>query len=555
VIGLEKASQVGGPWQAVPANQLSITSDGKLVDSSTSSAGYYRLNIETQDGAGAPVGLPLASLPKEIVSLAQGHLDSLYVEEAEWQGAVLGPVVVPVYHPAVDRGKAPAFYEFKVVAPRSQSTSPNDPRPDRGYIVVSSGPHFFPVGDYATEGPTPSERLRFLARSTAVHILRYSATFWVAENEQGQVVASLGPMPYRIPEGVLKYIGQEHESRVEGGQMTQQGMRPGLGGEPYGSYGDFKKDVVSGPVHTVLRQFTARRALVDWNLYHDKTPEILSVPLKRTVTVLDNELIASADLEEPIANIAPAGVKGLTVTGLEQGAAILMVISPTRECQFYVLAVGSFGGSFDPMGWSSWSESYGGRCADIPRYTQEWDLSECCSDGYSGCGATAWAMFYGYWDHQGVNNLIAGSGGTPWSNNDAVRSCIRSVFDSIDTWCTGIGGAAATNPWDMGYGYEWANARDEGITLSWSWTVPYTSFGSRNRARASIRDHAHPAIVGTGYFEHYPLAYGYRSRNFTWLGITWQTDRQWKVNNGWGSGACSWVNAAGCFFGTDGHCY
>lgn len=554
VIDIERARQPGGPWEQVPIQQIPMAPGGSLVDPASGKAGYYRLNIRAADAAGAPVGLPLAGVSKTILKNVQDHLGSVAAGEPEWAGAVLGPVVVPIYHPAVFEGKEPAFYEFKVIGAMPRPLSPVDPRPDRGFILASSAPHFFPIGEYATEGPTPSERLRFLAKSPSAHIVRYTAAYWVGEGADGEPIASLGSTPYRMPPEILQFVGQESVTEIQDGKVIHQGVRPELQAQPYKSYREFKEDVVKGPVHTTLRRFTSQRAMVDWRLLQEDPPEFVVVPLKQTVFVLKDLQITSADLEDPIASITPSPKTGMAVTGLEIGATLLTVIDPDNNTQFYVLVVGQTPGGFQLNGWSSWSSSYAGGCADIPAYSQEWDLSGCCNDGWSGCGPTAWAMFYGFWDNRGVNNLIAGAGGTPWSNNDNVRACIRAVFGYCDTWCA-LGGAAATNPWDMSDGYRWAGTRGEGISISSSWTVPYTSSGPRNRAIASIRDYSRPAIVGTGYYEHYPFAYGYRSRNYRWLGITWSTDRQWKVNNGWGSSSCSWVNANSCWYGTRGYCY
>lgn len=552
VLGLEKASQLGGPWQPLPVNQSPLTADGKLVDPSAGGSGYYRLSIQTTDTAGQPVGLPLAAVPPMVRTFVQDHLDSLRTDEPEWADAVLGPVVVPVFHPAVGAGGTPAFYEFKVIGPGGRPISPVDPRPDRGFILASSGPHFFPIGEYATQGPTPTERLRFIAGSFSVHIVRYSADYWVAEDEKGERVASLGTPPYWMPEEILNYIGKDIRTTVLDGKVVLQGERPAIEPKAYGSYLEFKQDVISGPVHTVLRGFTSERAAVDWGLRVDKTPEVLTVPLDQAVLVLDTLAIASADVEDPIAELRPAPTKGLVVTGKEAGATLLMVINPDRKARYYVLAVGE--GGFHGQGWTSWSSSYAGSCSDIPKYTQEYGLSGCCPSDYSGCGPTAWAMFYGYWDNRGVTGLIGGAGATPWSNNDDVRACIRAVFDFVDTWCT-INDCAATNPWDMTDGTEWAPDRGESIDLDASWTVPSTSSGPRNRAKDSIIGDGRPAIVGTGFYAHYPLAYGYRSRQYKALGIAWRTERNWRVYQGWGGSGCAWVNANDCWYGTRGRCF
>jgi len=556
LITIEKADQVNGPWAKVPANQITITTEGQLLDPMSWGPGFYRLLIQTGDAAGAPVGLPPEAVPDSIRQFAQEHLDSIAVEEADWNGAVLGPLVVPIFHPAIGEGKTPAFFEFKVVGRSEQSSSAVDPLPERGYILVSSGPHDPPIAEYATEGPTPSEKLRFLAKSSTAHIMRYSEGYWAAEGPDGKLLASFGSTPYRIPEGILQFTGNDALTEIVDGKEVVPGPRPDLVPMPYDSYDEFKQDVVSGPVHTMLRRLTAQRAQLDWNLRADKPPEIISVPIGQVVTILTGMEILSAEVDDPIATVRLSSTqKGLDVLGEQRGATLLTVVSPDLNLSFYVLDVGQSGGVYQLNGWSSWSTWYGGACADIPRYTQEWSLSGCCSSGWSGCGPTAWAMFYGYWDHRGVVNLIGGSGATPWSNNDDVRNCIRSVFSSCHTWCTGINGAAATNPWDITDGYKWAVARGEGISLTASWTVPYTSSGPRNRARASIRDDNRPAIVGTGYYSHFPLAYGYRHRKYTWLGITWDTDYNWKVNNGWGGTSCVWVSANSCWYGTRGYCY
>ena len=81
------------------------------------------------------------------------------------------------------------------------------------------------------------------------------------------------------------------------------------------------------------------------------------------------------------------------------------------------------------------------------------------------------------------------------------------------------------------------------------------SSGPRNRAKASICDDGRPAIVGIGFYAHYPFAYGYRHRQYTVWGVTWKTDRQWKVAMGWGGSSCSWVNANDCWYGTRGRCF
>ncbi|HOW66465.1 MAG TPA: hypothetical protein P5186_22695 [Candidatus Paceibacterota bacterium] len=568
VLELQRANQINGPWQQVPVNELPISPDGKWMDPASSSSAFYRLSIQGLDAAGGPIGIPLASLSEKIYGIAKEHLESLRSEEPGWADAVFSETVIPIYNPAVFGGERPAYYELKLIpiATRPdpspvgeswQQSPPVDPKPDRGYLVLSSDTHDLPVLEYADHGPTPAEKLRRIAQSSTVRILRYTDSFWVAEDEKGLVVASLGSTPYQMPEGILEYVGKSPTTVVEAGKIAVQDAPPRFLPKPYASYREFKADFLKGPVFTLLRYYANQRAKIEWGLWQDQIPDIISVPLKQETSILARTVVSAFDLEDPIASIQINPKGGLLVEGIETGASLLTVFHPDRTCDFYLLAVGQTikPSGITAAGWSSWSTHYAASCGDIPAYYQEYNLSGCCSSGYSGCGATAWAMFYGYWDNRGIHNLIGGAGATPWSNDDDVRDCIRSVFDYCDTWCTGISGAAATNPWDMDEGYRWAGAQGEGINISTSWTVPYTSSGPRNRAVSSIKDHDRPAIVGTGYYEHYPLAYGYRSRKYTALGITWSTERQWRVNNGWGSTSCSWVNANSCWFGSNGYCY
>ena len=96
--------------------------------------------------------------------------------------------------------------------------------------------------------------------------------------------------------------------------------------------------------------------------------------------------------------------------------------------------------------------------------------------------------------------------------------------------------------------------RGEGISAWWDWGAPYVSWAPRNRACWAIQN-GRVAIVGTGFYEHYPLAYGYRYREYTALGIVWASELQWLVNNGWRSDGGAWVSAASCWFGLDGWCW
>ncbi|MCB1125187.1 MAG: hypothetical protein KDM81_01735 [Verrucomicrobiae bacterium] len=563
---LEKAASTQGPWSLLPADGLADSGDGGLLDPESGSEAFYRLRIDQKDPQGGPLGLPLAAVEPASLKVALERLDSLRPEEPDWLDAELGPVVTPIYSPAFQGGREPAWFEFKVVpgpAPRVGLNStaggfpqspPVLPELERGYLLVSSGNHDEPVPQYATQGPTPTERLRYLARTTHIRVVRYSESFWVAEDGDGAALATLGSTPFKLDPAIGEVAGTAFGVEVEDGKVVSLDPVPELSTGPFESYESFRKDYLEGAVPKMIREYQAAFGKMEWDLRDDQMPEAVRVPVKDQVTVLEGTRFRSAGVEaEEVAEVTPNAKGGLDILGLVDGVTLLTAIRADGSVALFALVVGDPAQRIQLAGWTSWTTYYGASCAEIPPYYQEWDLAGTCNNGWSGCGPTAWAMFYGYWDSKGVSNLIAG--GTPWSNNDAVRDLIGVVFDDCNTWCTSINSQAATNPWDMYKGYHWAVDRGEGISYSTRWCVPYTSSSPRNKAIAAIRDHDRPAIVGTGYFAHYPFAYGYRYRKYKWAGITWDTERQWKVNQGGGSSSCEWVSASSCWYGMDARCY
>lgn len=185
-----------------------------------------------------------------------------------------------------------------------------------------------------------------------------------------------------------------------------------------------------------------------------------------------------------------------------------------------------------------------------------------------GCGGVAWAMLFGWADRQAANGnaywaprwgLYRRNGGrgenvvAPLLMDDGVRNMIREIRDDIGTFC--ISGSGATFPWDMKQARNYLNGRT-GTTLS----THYNSVGIhesrlREKARNSIRDRQTPAIIGTGWLNHYPVAYGYAWRKRTvrkCLIFCWNTtvyDRSFYVNQGWGGAGNGWINASTWFAG------
>ncbi len=579
VVYLEKTKALGETWQEIHAGNLSATPEGGLMDgqpdnalndnSSNVTSVFYRLRIQTTDASGIPTGFSLNedsnAVSKEALAIAQEHLSSC--QEEDWENAELGPVVYPVYNPAINGGNSPAYLEFKVIrkAVEAGSTAPfNSPllaqKADRGFLLVSLTHQDVPIPAFSTDGLTQVEKLRNLAKTSQVKAVRYCQSILVAENAKGEAVANLGGTPVQYPEEILDFSTNRTVSMVENGQIFLVPDRPNFTGTAYTNYAQFKDDYLNGPLYPKLRAFQALSVKMDWMFQDDILPDLIEVGENIMTNILASKSIARFAVEEPEIvdlQLVP-GKPWLNATGLTPGGTILHIFYAGGGGDSFLIRVGPPAQQALGLGhWGNWSTYNAGDWWQQKLYTQIRALPGCCPDGYSGCGATAWAMFYGYWD-AGVANLINGFGITPVYNNSDVNSCIQYLFNQIGTYCSGSAGA--TNPWDMDEGYKWALHQQlllggVNMTITTDWCVPYLGYGPRNQAIRSIKEYGHPAIVGTGYYAHYPLAYAYKCRNYYICGVNLNTERYWKVNNGWGETRGTWVNVTGCWFGSNGYCY
>ena len=226
-----------------------------------------------------------------------------------------------------------------------------------------------------------------------------------------------------------------------------------------------------------------------------------------------------------------------------------------------------------------WSYHYAGTDADQCWYRQipggeSPNISNCAS----GCGATGLAMLFGWIDNQaepGENNdywlgrwglyrrepqgfdLVAPK---TWGDS-RVKDMVWEIRNEIDTWCaknwdpTGLSGEnGPTNPWDMGGVRNYVRGRSGIAYKNWYNVLGISEDRLMEKARDSIRtddpEKATPALIGTGWLEHYPLAYGFRSRRHTycvvpgWGWTCWKEyEREFLVNQGGAQGHGEWVSA------------
>jgi hypothetical protein len=144
----------------------------------------------------------------------------------------------------------------------------------------------------------------------------------------------------------------------------------------------------------------------------------------------------------------------------------------------------------------------------------------------------------------------------PLDQDTGVHNVIVELHGEVHTFC--LAGQGATTPWDMSGATAYLSGRT-GTRLETRYnSIGIHEDGLRDRARDSIRNRRTPAVIGTGWLSHYPLAYGYAEQTrivrncFLWS--CWddvQTDRCFKVNNGWGGGGgtAEWIPASTWFAG------
>jgi len=202
-----------------------------------------------------------------------------------------------------------------------------------------------------------------------------------------------------------------------------------------------------------------------------------------------------------------------------------------------------------------------------PRYNQ-FDYKGC----HVGCGPVAWGILFGWADRQaelgnqywrgrwGIYREHGGRGANavaPLHMDEGVRNMIREIRDHVNTFCV-PGGQGATLPAKMDGARKYLSGRT-GTSLK----TEYSNMGisltkCRENARNSIRDRKTPAIIGTGWLVHYPVAYGYRWRSRVirrgWGPFSWSEtvyDRYFSVNQGWGGSGNGndWVEASTWFSG------
>lgn len=202
-------------------------------------------------------------IPIQLRRIAAMHLESIRDTEMalNTQDLYLSDMVVPIYRPDL---KEPAYFEFHILQASRKNVDDREdlteginkinlyselglreiygtrdsilslqPKYTRqfehgvqGFIIVSSGPHDFPITHWSLESAPPSVLLEQMAAeksSELAKVYKIDALSYVGEDERGREVASLGQKPMLIQglEGDLS----EHAGRISSFEMERKAVR------------------------------------------------------------------------------------------------------------------------------------------------------------------------------------------------------------------------------------------------------------------------------------------------------------------------------------------
>ncbi|MCM8812835.1 MAG: hypothetical protein NC924_02720 [Candidatus Omnitrophica bacterium] len=276
------------------------------------------------------------------------------------------------------------------------------------------------------------------------------------------------------------------------------------------------------------------------------------------------EVAPSADglaFEVTVPADAPQGALALTVT--------YPTLGQSQTLRFFVVpaAIGGAGvGTASVTAWSDWWFADAAGLHDAQRLYAQFPWDGCPT----GCGATAWAMLFGWADY------LAGQGVAPWTPRwgiylidgaraggaDAVapkhmengpRRITVEIRGYIATFC--LAGNAPTYPTQMGDAATYLAGRSHArISTSYN-GLGFRADALRDRVIAELNDRERAAVVGLGYLQHYAVAVRYAARHRWIQDVSGRpvyplVARRFYVNQGWGGYRNGYVTAKTWFAGS-----
>ena len=565
----------------------------------------------------------------------------------QWDNAWIG-APQPLYRPDVMEG--PAYWEFPIEMQQgmaADSRAPNAPAASpAGFIVLSTGPHDYPIAHWNVEGKSPTQELteKSLKQATPTVFYRLDALSYLAEDAQGNSVATVGTPLVKVggmdpdwldkPQvatefvftptdssdenkpstgGISSTVGPISSSITLAGWESWQQLKTNYRSS-YGVLLEALKREAEADWRTLslldqygeglrkgdVRRIAALASPVDWSLsgegaQHVAVELVQRVGLPSLVQLTVNSSAAGAELPFTLtlmyANVT-AGAHSPQSPNAVSEALRYTIIDPLPVRQTFLPIVGRDSASGESGAasralpslasldhtpaspsddWGPWTYYWAGthgqqRLYDqIPASENPPNNSGCPS----GCGGTAWAMLFGWADNQaalgnaywaprwGLYRVGGGFGAdavAPTYRDAGVTAMTWNIRNNIGTWCAF--GNGPTFPWDMSGAWRYLSGRT-GTRLETHYnSVGIHEGGLMVRARDSIVYRGTPAIIGTGWLNHYPLAYGYAwtSRTVRRCFLWWcWTDTEYAhafyVNQGWGGSGNGWIPANTWFAG------
>ena len=537
--------------------------------------------------------IPLAQIPVQIQRRALNFLEDVRKTDLApaLKNARLGQVAHPFYRPDLS---TVAYYEFEL-----------DPG---GYIFISQGGHDFPVTTWNQSGRSISRRLEGIAQHDGKQAARFyllSDFTFAAEDSTGELVSYLGPplikvigmnpswMDENIPLNEViaapvsttqgfQYdvpVSERHPYQIEGWNSWSE-LKAGYSQE-YKVFLDALRQEVQEEWEEDEEAPKSGELVIPGEtfllplLYDDAEFEVsaeasrlLDVEKMRQNGELPYLKITARDPRDLAENRGDVSIR--YSNGLSETIKFKVLAAPAPGSEFP-----GAGAILDGGGWSEWEYWWAGGHEDQRLYHQvevSCDVASGC--GWSGCGATAWAMLFGWVDHQAaignpawVRNwgIYRRDGGTgedadaPRDQDAGVDNMTRAISGPLDPLCVRpkSGGCfqGATAPRKMNEAHKYLKDRVTApLVLKTKWgTAGVPTKKLAERATHWIKSNRTPVIIGTGHLSiaHYPMAYGFAERHKeTWVGTT-RHSRWFYVNQGWGSEDDNgWVRARVWFVGT-----
>jgi hypothetical protein len=523
------------------------------------------------------IPLPITQLAQRLIKAVVSAPGLPAHKLSEWNGVLIAPIARYLFDPLYKRGEEPAYVEFRV------QSAGDDPKPS-GYILVSLTREDRPIPEFSTRGKTKTDLvMAMVPDGTISKFVRYLPAYVVAEDVTGNLLGALGTTPFRFPAATATLVRREgsafQPSERDGSVQPRvpiSAMRA--------AYSQVKADFLNDADRLRYREQRIPEAEAAWRLAEGISIPSLTISVAQTTVFLsDKKYIRARALTvqpEDLIRLSVLPQGGIEVTGLITGKLVLRLDGVDASINFQPITVTprKDGIAFRdfPLQQQLWIAGSGWD-GDERQYSQLGDLGIWCPA--VGCGPTALAMLFGWWDANGLPavyyRLDEGAGhATQFRFNyeslrdsDAPKDSLgdnqkfvvpiyNDLHDLANTFCW-ANGEGSTRPEDLEGAFDQyvARIRDplpspqneygdqfvEGVRVS-DFNSPgvLSDWEGGGKPVARGIQHGHPGIIGSYVGSHvvgnahYPLALGYLILEEQANGSYVMLGQYFICNMGWG---------------------